>query len=259
MHGALAARGHAGFAVRMSGSGRSPVRPRRIVVLTGAGISAESGIPTFRDAGGLWEGHRPEEVATPEAFAADSGLVHRFYNRRRRDLAGCEPNAAHRALADLERRFDGEFLLVTQNIDDLHERAGSRRVLHMHGELRKMRCTRCRAVREPDGDLSVASRCPACSAVGSLRPDVVWFGEIPFFLEEIGRAVTRCDLFVAIGTSGLVYPAAGFVDLAAAAGADTLEINTAATGTSPRFRRHRIGPAGVEVPAWVEEAAPRSP
>lgn len=226
---------------------------RGIVILTGAGVSAESGLATFRDKDGLWEGHRVEEVATPGAFARDPELVHRFYNLRRAALRTVEPNAAHHALARLCRDYPGPVALVTQNVDDLHERAGCTEVIHMHGELRKVRCTRCARVVEWDGDLGVATACQGCGAVGRLRPDIVWFGEIPHHMERIGLLLGRAGLFAAIGTSGHVYPAAGFVALAAAAGADTVEINTAGTLVSGQFDRRLTGPATIEVPRWVDD------
>jgi len=227
-----------------------------LVVLTGAGISAESGLPTFRGAGGLWEGHRAEEVATPGAFARDPGLVQRFYNARRAKLRdpAIMPNAAHLALAELERRWPGEFLLVTQNVDDLHDRAGSQRLIHLHGELRRALCLDCAESSAWDGDLGAESRCPACEAAGRLRPDIVWFGELPYRMDEVYTALERCAIFVAIGTSGLVYPAAGFVEAAAAAGAlRTIELNLDPSATSPAFRERRPGPASESVPTLVEE------
>lgn len=228
---------------------------RSIVILTGAGMSAESGIATFRDADGLWENHRPEDVATPEAFRADPDMVHRFYNDRRRQLLDgvVAPNAGHVALARLEKEFDGEVLLVTQNIDDLHERAGSSRVLHMHGELLSSRCTHCGAVSEFRGDVDDTTRCPVCGAEGGMRPHVVWFGEIPLGMEEIFSALERCDVFAAIGTSGNVYPAAGFVQVARAAGAHTVELNLEPSWVNTDFEETRLGPAGTAVPKWVEE------
>lgn len=226
-----------------------------IVVLTGAGISAESGVPTFRGPDGLWEGHRVEEVATPEAFARDPQLVHKFYNlRRARLLDGTiHPNPAHRALARLANSPRHRVVLVTQNIDDLHERGGSPEVLHMHGELLKSRCTGCGAVAECREDLSRASICIACGDIDCLRPHVVWFGEPPFFLDEIAAAISRADLFVAIGTSGRVYPAAGFVARARDAGARTLEINLEESAASGVFHESRRGKAGELVPEWMEE------
>jgi NAD-dependent deacetylase len=223
-----------------------------VVVVTGAGISAESGVPTFRDADGLWEGHRVEDVATPEAFAAHPEVVHAFYDGRRRALAGIEPNAAHRALADLERDLGDGLLVVTQNVDDLHERAGSERVLHMHGELRSAWCTACDQRHHWEDDLGHRPPCPACGRP-ALRPDVVWFGERPYGMDVIESALGEADLFVSIGTSGEVYPAAGFVQLAHAFGARTLELNLVASAGTHWFAEARHGPAGVTVPAWVEE------
>jgi NAD-dependent deacetylase len=225
-----------------------------IVILTGAGISAEWGVPTFRGADGLWEGHRLEEVATPEAFARRPELVQRFYNLRRRRLqeADVAPNAAHMALARLERAMPGRVLIVTQNIDDLHERAGSRAVLHMHGELLKARCLGCGRVAAWLGDIEDGSPCSACGAVGGLRPHVVWFGEVPIGLPEIETALAACELFVAIGTSGVVYPAAGFVELAGRR-ARTIEINLEPSAVRSAFDEHRQGRAGRLVPELVEE------
>lgn len=224
-----------------------------IVVLTGAGISAESGIQTFRGAGGMWEGYRVEDVATPEAFARDPELVQKFYNlRRRRFLDGIEPNAAHRALARLEDEYEGRLVLVTQNIDDLHEQGGSKEVWHMHGELLKSRCLRCDAVQECREDLGVGSECSSCGALGVLRPHIVWFGEMPFRMPEIEAALVEAEMFVAIGTSGLVYPAAGFVELARHGGARTVEINLEKTGASGTFHECLTGKAGEVVPGFVE-------
>jgi NAD-dependent deacetylase len=224
----------------------------RVVVLTGAGISAESGIPTFRDADGLWEGHRVEEVATPEGFERQPELVHRFYDARRAALGAVEPNAAHRALADLERRLGDDLLVVTQNIDDLHERAGSTRVLHMHGELLSALCRGC-ARRTPwREDLADQPPCPHCG-VRDLRPDVVWFGEIPYEMDRIEEALAEADVFVSVGTSGAVYPAAGFVQLARAYGARTVELNLVPSIGTAMFHEARHGPAGVLVPEWVAE------
>lgn len=227
----------------------------RIVILTGAGVSAESGIATFRDADGLWEGHDVSQVATPEAFITDPELVQTFYNARRRQLLSddVQPNAAHRALARLEAEHPGEVLVVTQNVDDLHERAGSRSVLHMHGELLKARCTLCEAVTETRVDLGPGTVCPECGAEGAARPHIVWFGELPLHLPEIFPALGRCDLFAAIGTSGAVYPAAGFVQRAASAGARTVELNLDASEVSSAFDEVRRGRAGTLVPLWVEE------
>lgn len=226
---------------------------RNIVVLTGAGISAESGLATFRGPDGLWEGHRVEDVATPEAFARDPVLVHRFYDARRDNLKRVEPNAAHRALARLDAEWPGELLIVTQNVDDLHERAGAKRLLHMHGALNSAWCQACDARTAWTGDLGHGPDCPSCGLAGRLRPDIVWFGEMPYEMERIDRALMDCDLFVSIGTSGNVYPAAGFVQTARYVGADTLEMNLEPSLGSYLFSESRTGPAGTLVPAWVEE------
>lgn len=224
----------------------------KVVVLTGAGISAESGLATFRGPDGLWEGHRVEDVATPEGFHADPQLVQRFYDERRAALATVEPNAAHRALAQLEHEIGDDFLLVTQNIDDLHERAGSRRVLHMHGRLKAARCTECGETTRWETTLVDEPPCPFCSRRG-LRPDVVWFGEVPFGLDEIDLTLRRAGTFVSIGTSGNVYPAAGFAAFARAVGARTVELNLEPSEGADSFVEHRHGLATEVVPAWVEE------
>jgi len=226
-------------------------RSAGIVVLTGAGISAESGLRTFRDADGLWENHRVEDVATPEAFARKPALVYRFYNERRRSLPAVAPNAAHEALARLEAAWPGDFLLVTQNVDDLHDRAGSRQLLHMHGELLKARCLACRQVLPWPGDLDADDRCPTCRH-GRLRPHIVWFGERPLEMERIYAALERCGLFVAIGTSGHVYPAAGFVE-AVQPWAHTLELNLEPSRVADAFLEHRTGKATELVPAFVAD------
>ncbi len=221
-----------------------------IVVLTGAGISAESGLGTFRGAGGLWEQQRVEDVATPEAFARDPDLVYRFYNARREQLCGgdIQPNTAHYALAELETLFTGNFALVTQNVDDLHERAGSRHLFHMHGELMKMRCAASGNVFEAPVYFDGNDHCRCCRRAGQLRPHVVWFGEMPIYMDEIYALLADCDLFVAIGTSGNVYPAAGFVQIARQAGATTLEINPEMTDGSSLFGFQWRGPASEQVP-----------
>jgi NAD-dependent deacetylase len=224
-----------------------------VVILTGAGISAESGLPTFRDKEGLWEGHRFEDVACPEAFLRDPLLVHRFYNLRRAALKTVAPNAAHFALAHLQREFHGRVTLVTQNVDDLHERAGSADVIHMHGQLLKARCVRCGRDADWADDLQTTTSCPFCGHAGGMRPDIVWFGEIPRYMERIESALETADIFVAIGTSGHVYPAAGFVRTARFAGAETIEINNRRTMVSDGFDRHLIAPATVAVPGWVAE------
>lgn len=225
---------------------------RNIVILTGAGISAESGIDTFRDAGGLWEQHRVEDVATPEGFARDPDLVLGFYDIRREALSQVKPNAAHQALARLDAEWSGELLIVTQNVDDLHERGGAKRVLHMHGELKSALCLSCEMRSPWDAPMSNRPPCPVCQAP-TLRPDVVWFGEMPYQMEMIYAAIREADLFVSIGTSGAVYPAAGFVRDARELGAQTLELNLERSEGSHWFDESRQGPAGELVPAWVEE------
>ena len=224
-----------------------------IVILTGAGVSAESGLQTFRAADGLWEGHRVEDVATPEAFVRDPVLVQQFYDARRARLGEVEPNAAHVALARLDAEWAGELLIVTQNVDDLHERAGAKRLLHMHGELTRGWCIACNNRFPWDGPMDSFAHCPTCTLPGMIRPDIVWFGEMPYEMERIDAALMGCDLFVSIGTSGAVYPAAGFVQTAKYRGARTLEINLELSQGSIFFDERRYGLAGVEVPKWVGE------
>jgi len=224
---------------------------RNIVVLTGAGISAESGLATFRGPGGLWEGHRVEDVCTPEALARDPELVHRFYDERRAALALVEPNAAHRALARLDAEWPGDLLIVTQNVDDLHERAGTRRLIHIHGELNSALCAACGDRGAWTGRLAPGTACGVCDAL-SLRPDIVFFGEYPYRMDEVDSALRDCDLFVSIGTSGAVYPAAGLVQIARAAGARTLEINLEPSLGSVWFNETRAGFATQLVPEWVD-------
>jgi len=223
-----------------------------IVILTGAGISAESGIDTFRDRNGIWSKVDYREVATPEGFARNPGKVHAFYNKRRRHLRDVRPNAAHEALARLEAAFDGSFLLVTQNIDDLHEAAGSRKLVHMHGEVNAALCQAC-GMRWPwAGDLSVNSQCQWCKTTGQMRVDVVWFGEMPYHMDRIDAALASCDLFVSIGTSGNVYPAAGFVEQASLAGAHTVELNLEPSEGYSLFDEAIYGRASEIVPLFVE-------
>jgi NAD-dependent deacetylase len=224
-----------------------------IVILTGAGVSAESGLATFRGPDGLWEGHRVEDVATPEAFRRDPALVHAFYDARRAKLGTVQPNAAHTALARLDAEWPGELLLITQNVDDLHERAGSKRLIHMHGELARGWCLACNERFPWDRPMGEGVPCPECAAPGRVRPDIVWFGEMPYQMEQIEDALLRCDLFASIGTSGAVYPAAGFVQTARYCGARTLEINLEPSIGSYLFDESRIGKAGVLVPIWVAQ------
>jgi NAD-dependent deacetylase len=263
-HDAVPTPGDDGDGEMPHGRGARSVRyPRKglVVVLTGAGVSAASGLPTFRGPGGLWEGHRASELATPDAFARNPELVHGFYNARRRQLGeeAVRPNAAHLALARLEAAWPGELLLVTQNVDDLHERSGSRHVMHMHGELLRARCQVCGSSHPWRRDLGGGTLCPGCHAIGRLRPDVVWFGEMPRHLDVIMGALGRCDLFVAVGTSGQVYPAAGFVDAVRAAGrSPTLELNLEPGASSRLFTERRFGPATELVPALVDELLART-
>jgi len=232
---------------------------QHIVILTGAGISKESGLDTFRDAGGIWSQVRLEEVATPEAFAQNPSRVQDFYNARRRQLvaSNVEPNAAHRALARLEEGWPagggGTVTIVTQNIDSLHEAGGSKTILHMHGELLKARCLSCQETSPWSDDLGQGEACPRCARAGSLRPHVVWFGEMPLFMEEIQRRLQHCALFVSIGTSGNVYPAAGCVQDACAAGARTIELNLEPSEGANFFHETRYGPATVLIPSFVDE------
>ncbi|TVQ58719.1 MAG: NAD-dependent deacylase [Rhodobacteraceae bacterium] len=225
----------------------------RIVVLTGAGISAESGLGTFRDAGGVWTQVRLEDVATPEAFARDPAMVRAFYDARRDAARRAAPNAAHRALAALEAA-GRDLLIITQNVDDLHERAGSRNLLHLHGELAKALCAGCGARWAwGEGPMTDDSACPECGEPGGVRPDVVWFGETPYGLDAAYAALGACETFVSIGTSGAVYPAGGFVREARAAGARTLELNLEPSEVSRLFHETRLGPASDLVPAWAAE------
>ncbi|MCK5884411.1 MAG: NAD-dependent deacylase [Bacteriovoracaceae bacterium] len=229
-------------------------KKNHIVILTGAGISQESGIKTFRDSNGLWENHKIEDVASPLGFAKNPKLVLDFYNLRREQLMSDEvsPNKAHTALAALEKEYDGKVTIITQNIDDLHERAGSTNVLHMHGELLKMRCINCNNTFDVKDKFDQKNRCPGCKKIGLLRPDIVWFGETPYFLDEIESILNDCDLFISIGTSGNVYPAAGFVQLVKAIGkAQAIEVNIEGTEISNHFDQHMIGNAGEKVSELV--------
>jgi len=229
---------------------------RNIVILTGSGVSAESGVATFRDKGGIWSKYDVSDVATPEGFARNPALVHEFYNMRRRALPTVSPNPAHVALAELEGGLEargGRVTLITQNVDDLHERGGSKTVLHMHGELLKAECAHCGAIAQCDADLSVDLQCANCGRSGGMRPHVVWFGEMPRFLDEAAEAIMAADLFVSIGTSGSVYPAAGFVAEARALGVPAIELNLEPSENAHIFTDVRYGPAGEVVPAWVRE------
>jgi NAD-dependent deacetylase len=224
-----------------------------IVVLTGAGISKESGLDTFRDAGGIWSTVRIDDVATPDAFRRDPARVQAFYNTRRRALLNpaVQPNPAHRALAHLEQAWRDPVLLVTQNVDDLHDRAGSRNLIHMHGELLKARCGFCKHVADITADITDDLQCRGCGRAGALRPHVVWFGEMPLELERIDEALAACALFISIGTSGTVYPAASYVRTARAAGARTVELNLEPSEGSFLFDEAIHGPASTIVPDFI--------
>jgi NAD-dependent deacetylase len=225
-----------------------------IVILTGAGISAESGIKTFRDNDGLWENHHIEDVATPQGFDANPSLVYRFYNQRRKQLldSSVKPNPAHIALAQLQTAMPDHVTVVTQNVDDLHEQAGSKNVIHMHGTLRSARCLQCATVTYWEGDFDSGTECPCCHTT-SLRPDIVWFGEMPMHMDEIEAALLDADIFIAIGTSGNVYPAAGFVQYARDAGAVTIEANLVPSTTHSLFDRRITGPASQTIPTLVSQ------
>lgn len=224
----------------------------KIVILTGAGISAESGLGTFRDAGGLWAQHAIEDVATPEGFARNPQLVHAFYNARRAQAADADPNPAHDALARLEAEHPGEVLIITQNVDNLHEKAGSQQVLHMHGALAGALCNACGARWTAPLVMSPEDPCPSCGTAAT-RPDVVWFGEYPYHPDITEQALAEADLFAAIGTSGQVYPAAAFVQMARSMGAHTVELNLEPSAASQDFQECRLGKASEIVPSWVDE------
>ena len=226
----------------------------KVVVLTGAGISAESGLKTFRDNNGLWEDHRVEEVATPEAFAVNPDLVYRFYNLRRAQLQSPEvkPNAAHLALAKLEKKLGKNLLVVTQNVDNLHEQAGSKNVLHMHGELLSAKCCKTGKSQHWTQNLDQSNGCKCCYPARRMRPDIVWFGEMPYYMDEIQEALYKADLFIAIGTSGHVYPAAGFVAQAASYGCQTVEINLEPSAVGSEFEQQYYGLASEQVPKFLD-------
>lgn len=229
-----------------------PHKFQSVVILTGAGVSAESGLRTFRDNNGLWENHRVEDVATPEAFQSNPALVHEFYNLRRAQLLSddVKPNKAHQAIGDFQKQH-GNVFLVTQNIDNLHERGGSNQVHHMHGELLKMHCTECKTISDIKNDLSKDSKCLHCDTIGTSRPHIVWFGEMPLDMEVIFDQLMGCDLFISIGTSGNVYPAAGFVQEARMGGAHTVELNLEPSMGSTLFAESHLGPATQTVPEYL--------
>ncbi|WP_170430184.1 NAD-dependent deacylase [Ruegeria arenilitoris] len=223
----------------------------KIVILTGAGISAESGLGTFRDEDGLWAQHRIEDVATPEGFARDPALVHRFYNARRVQASKAQPNAAHKALARLQQGFRGDVVIVTQNVDSLHEAGGAQNVIHMHGTLAGALCAACDHRWSSPPEMAVGESCPVCDAP-TARPDVVWFGEMPYHMDAIYDHLADAALFASIGTSGQVYPAAAFVHEARMSGAQTVELNLAPSDGASSFDDVILGPASETVPRWVE-------
>lgn len=223
----------------------------KIVILTGAGISAESGLSTFRDEGGLWAQHRIEDVATPEGFARNPALVQGFYNARRVQAAQVKPNAAHQALARLQRNWAGEVVIVTQNVDSLHEAGGAENVIHMHGTLAGALCSACDHRWRAPPEMTVGERCPACR-LPTARPDVVWFGEMPYHMDDIYDHLAEAAIFAAIGTSGQVYPAADFVHEAQATGARTIELNLEPSSGASHFDETIFGPATQIVPDWVD-------
>lgn len=227
----------------------------KIVVLTGAGVSADSGVSTFRDPDGVWAKYDVNEVATPEGFLANPALVHEFYNGRRLGLKTVAPNPAHFALAKLEKTLEeraGELTLVTQNVDDLHERGGSKSVIHMHGELTRVRCEHCGNIASWTEELSVETQCPSCDNAGAMRPHIVWFGEMPMYMNQIEEALQEADQFVSIGTSGSVYPAAGYVAMARTLGIPCTELNLEPSENASMFTNYRYGAAADIVPQWVE-------
>lgn len=228
---------------------------KNIVILSGAGISQESGINTFRASDGLWENHRIEDVANPKGFITNPGLVHNFYNMRRAELQKDEikPNLAHTAIAELQKNYAGNISVITQNVDDLHERAGTKNVLHMHGELLKMRCLNCESVMDIKTDIDTSTPCPSCGEKKSLRPDIVWFGETPYYLDEIEELLNNCDLYISIGTSGVVYPAAMFGRIAKENGATTVEVNLNTTEVSREFDYIYKGSATSEISKLIDD------
>ncbi len=229
------------------------MQDKTIVILTGAGISAESGLATFRDNNGLWCNHRVEDVATPEAYMRNPALVQQFYNMRRAQLKEAHPNAAHVALGKLQREYPGRVIIITQNVDDLHDRAPSE-VLHMHGELKKARCSASEEIFEWHDDIQVDTPCPCCKKPARLRPHIVWFGEMPLYMDMISHVLRECDLFLSIGTSGNVYPAAGFVQEVRTFGkGHTVELNMEPSSGHSLFHEKIYGPAGTTVPAYVEK------
>ena len=226
---------------------------KHIVFLTGAGISAESGLATFRSENGLWNNHRVEDVATIEAYLRNPDYVHQFYNDMRPELFKAEPNPAHLAITDLQSNYPAQIDIVTQNVDTLHEKAGNKNIYHIHGQINQIVCLNCGHVFETWGDISSEDKCEKCGVVGMLKPNIVFFGENLLYMDKVDNLLKSCDLFISIGTSGVVYPAAGFVQIAKMFGADTIELNMEQTSNNRLFDRHIYGPAGTTLPALVQE------
>lgn len=226
---------------------------QNILILTGAGISAESGLATFRSANGLWNNHRVEDVATIEGFQRNPALVHEFYNGLKEEIQKAKPNAAHLAITELQKNYPGQINVVTQNVDTLHEKAGNQNVYHIHGQINQAVCLNCGHILETFGDVDMQTACPHCQVAGMMKPNIVFFGENLLCMNEVDRLLRSCDLFVSIGTSGVVYPAAGFVQTAKYYGADTIEFTLETTANNYLFDRHVYGPAGQTFPPYVEE------
>ncbi|MBQ9035803.1 MAG: NAD-dependent deacylase [Alphaproteobacteria bacterium] len=226
---------------------------KNIVILTGAGISAESGLSTFRSADGLWNNHRVEDVATIEAFERNPDYVHDFYNQMRPELFAAKPNAAHLAISELQQKYPAEVNIITQNVDTLHEKAGNKNVWHIHGQINQIVCLNCGNVFETWGDICSEDECPQCKIRGMLKPNIVFFGENLLYMNKVDVLLEKCDLFISVGTSGVVYPAAGFVQIAKYAGADTIELNMEETSNNYFFDRHIFGPAGTTLPQLINE------
>ncbi len=226
---------------------------KRIFILTGAGISAESGIGTFRDANGLWNNHKVEDVATVEAFEKNPQYVHRFYNELKPDLLEAKPNLAHLCLTKLQTNYNGNVDIVTQNVDTLHEKAGSKNVYHMHGKIDEAICLNCGHILKSDDDVDTSTICPHCTMAGFMKPNIVFFGEMPLYMPEIEKKLRECDLFISVGTSGVVYPAAGFVYTAKYYGADTIEFNLEKTSNNCLFDEHIFGKCTNTLPEFVEK------
>ena len=226
---------------------------KKIVILTGAGISAESGLATFRASNGLWNNHRVEDVATIEAFERNPAYVHAFYNELKTELVKAKPNAAHQAITRLQDLYPAEISVVTQNVDTLHEKAGNKNIYHIHGQINQAVCLNCGHILETFGDVDTQTVCPTCGIQGMMKPNIVFFGENLLYMDTVDRLLSSCDLFVSVGTSGVVYPAAGFVQIAKFAGADTIEFNLETTSNNYMFDRHVTGPAGTTLPQFVDE------